>query len=106
MTEKNQYIKELSCCDLVVSTARHEFQGLAVLEAAACGAVPLVPDDLAYREIWPAECRYPRAEFKASLAGRIREVLVWRGLEYRSFCRPFDWQRLLPRWAALLGEFA
>ena len=106
MTEKNQYIKELSRCDLVVSTARHEFQGLAVLEAAACGAVPLVPDDLGYREIWPAECRYRRAEFKTSLAGRIREVLAWRGLEYRSFCRPFDWQRLLPRWAALLGEFA
>ena len=71
--------------DLVLSTALHEFQGLAVIEAVAAGCHPVVPDRLAYREIYPASCRYtsclddPDAEADAALEcllrgwGEIRE---------------------------------
>ena len=44
--------------DLVLSTAEHEFQGLAVLEAVAAGCLPVVPDRLAYREMYPESARY------------------------------------------------
>ncbi|MFT4823613.1 MAG: glycosyltransferase involved in cell wall biosynthesis [Halioglobus sp.] len=44
--------------DIVFSTALHEFQGLAVLEAVSAGCVPAVPDRLAYPEIYPGEFRY------------------------------------------------
>lgn len=45
--------------DIVLSTATHEFQGLAVLQAVRAGCVPVVPDRLAYRELYPAKYRYP-----------------------------------------------
>lgn len=44
--------------DVVLSTALHEFQGLAVLEAVALGCLPAVPDRLAYPEIYPSQFRY------------------------------------------------
>ncbi|QFU76503.1 DUF3524 domain-containing protein [Halioglobus maricola] len=48
--------------DIVLSTAQHEFQGLAVMEAAAAGCVPVVPNSLAYPEIYPAELCYGSIE--------------------------------------------
>ncbi|WP_096084608.1 tRNA-queuosine alpha-mannosyltransferase domain-containing protein [Agaribacterium haliotis] len=47
---RSDYLDLLRRCDVVVSTALHDFQGLAVLEAMACGCVPLVPKRLAYPE--------------------------------------------------------
>lgn len=44
--------------DIVISTALHEFQGLAVMQAVMAGCVPVVPDRLAYRETYPAALRY------------------------------------------------
>lgn len=44
--------------DFILSTALHDFQGLAVLEAVASGCIPVVPDRLAYQEIFPEKYRY------------------------------------------------
>ena len=46
------YDRELRQADAVVSTAAHEFFGLAVAEAAARGCVPVVPRALAYPGVW------------------------------------------------------
>lgn len=56
--QRSEYYKYLSQSAIVVSTANHEFQGLSVLEAVSAGAVPLVPDDLCYREQYADEYRY------------------------------------------------
>ena len=48
---REQYQALLRRADVVVSTARHEFFGIAVAEAVAAGALPVVPDDLAYPEL-------------------------------------------------------
>jgi glycosyltransferase involved in cell wall biosynthesis len=53
------YRRLLQQSHVALSTAMHEFQGLALLEATACGCVPLAPDRLAYPEFLPADCRYP-----------------------------------------------
>lgn len=55
----NRYREILRRSDVVVSTALHEFQGLAVLEAIASGCVAAVPDRLAYRDFVPERWRYP-----------------------------------------------
>ena len=44
--------------DVVVSTANHEFFGIAICEAIWAGAVPVVPDRLSYRDHVPESCRY------------------------------------------------
>jgi len=53
------YRRLLQESHVVLSTALHEFQGLAVLEAAASGCLPLVPDRLAYPEFMAEGYRYP-----------------------------------------------
>ncbi|MCF6300314.1 MAG: DUF3524 domain-containing protein [Proteobacteria bacterium] len=55
---RKHYIKILQTADLVISTALHEFQGIAVMEAVKCGCIPLVPDRLAYCEYYPAAYQY------------------------------------------------
>ncbi|WP_417226800.1 tRNA-queuosine alpha-mannosyltransferase domain-containing protein [Amphritea sp.] len=53
-----EYRLLLQQADIVLSTALHDYQGIAVLEGAAAGALPLVPNRLAYPELFPQECCY------------------------------------------------
>jgi glycosyltransferase involved in cell wall biosynthesis len=52
------YPELLARADVVVSTARHDFFGVAVAEAVAAGCLPLLPDRLAYPELVPASRPY------------------------------------------------
>jgi glycosyltransferase involved in cell wall biosynthesis len=69
VAERAAYVGWLGRAQLAVSTARHEFFGLSMLEACAAGACPLVPDGLAYPELFPADHRYRSIdELEARLA--------------------------------------
>lgn len=56
--DRNQYLRCLSEHQVVLSTANHEFQGLAVQEALLCGCRPLVPDAVVYPEYVPEGGRF------------------------------------------------
>ncbi|WP_461536188.1 tRNA-queuosine alpha-mannosyltransferase domain-containing protein [Spongorhabdus nitratireducens] len=77
IADDTEYRKILAAGDIVLSTAIHDFQGIAVLEAVAAGCQPLVPDRLAYRELFPHRFRYescpeqPEKEAQI-LAGRLQ----------------------------------
>lgn len=47
------YWSQLARCDWVLSTAKHEFFGIAVVEALLVGCLPWLPDRLSYQELLP-----------------------------------------------------
>jgi glycosyltransferase involved in cell wall biosynthesis len=99
LESRRDYHRLLASADVVLSTADHEFQGLAVLEGAAAGAVPLVPDALAYPEIWPAEWRYrDDADLVAKLLDRVRAPDRWRAVDARGAATGYGWTRLAVPW--------
>lgn len=78
---RQEYWDRLAGIDVVVSTADHEFFGIAIAEAVAAGAMPLVPERLAYPELLGrgehrelAACFYDGSS--EGLAERLREWMV------------------------------
>ncbi|CAF3767210.1 unnamed protein product [Rotaria socialis] len=68
---KSDYEKLLREGDVVVSTALHEFFGVAMLEACRAGCIPIVPDRLAYTELYPNEQH--RYRTKTQLFNKLKE---------------------------------
>ena len=60
----------LQSMDVVISTAEHEFFGIAVCEAVWAGAVPVLPRRLSYPELVTAESLYDSTEHAAALIAR------------------------------------
>jgi len=96
------YPSLLRSSDLVVSTARQEFFGVAVTEAVYAGAFPLLPKRLVYPERIPVEfheaCLYGDDELAERLAWALthestrREIV--RGI--RPVMAASDWSRVGP----------
>ena len=70
----DDYWTWLGRIDVVVSTADHEYFGIAICEAIWAGAVPVVPDRLSYPELVPDECRYDSVEAAAALIAEYSHV--------------------------------
>jgi glycosyltransferase involved in cell wall biosynthesis len=51
LQSREDFIAAITNVDVIVSTARHEFFGIAVAEIVAAGAYPLLPQRLAYPEL-------------------------------------------------------
>lgn len=60
--ERQAYLEQLARCDVVLSTARHDFFGISVLEACSLGCTPLCPDALVYPDYLEKEFLYPWEE--------------------------------------------
>jgi len=98
-----EYAKLLASADVAVSTAVNEFFGLAMVEACYAGATPLVPDRLAYPEIYGPEYRYASAdELVARLRGFVHDRP--RPLAARPLAEQFTFERLVPAYEACFSE--
>jgi len=89
-----EYHQLLGRGDIVVSTATHEFFGIAVAEAVRAGCVPVLPDDLAYRELYPREYLYKEGQCLAMLISRLREKKRLQQCEAVKLTAGFSWQVL------------
>jgi len=102
---REAYARLLASADVAVSTARNEFFGIAMLESCYAGATPLVPDRLAYPEIYPLEFRYRGID---QLVARMRSAITDPpppGAAREIACQ-FTFDALVPRYATTLHRVA
>jgi len=110
---REEYLHQLSTSDLVVSTARHEFFGIATVEALALGCSPLLPARLAYPELlsgWRAPgCGTGLYATGEALVERLvelaRDPSVVRGPSERERNRTAAARYDARRWAPLLDDW-
>ncbi|NDY43146.1 DUF3524 domain-containing protein, partial [Dissulfurirhabdus thermomarina] len=105
--DRASYAAWLRRGDVAVSTARHEFFGIAVLEAVRAGCRPLLPRRLAYPELFPGEFLYEEGTLEARLEALLREGCPGLGAERaRALTEPFSWAALGERYRAWILDGA
>ena len=110
VAEASRYGELLSRCDVVLSTAIHDFQGLAVLEAVAQGCTPLVPDRLCYPEWFGEEYRYAVSDdvqLEASACRAQLQNLLFKkeqGNLASVDVSTLSWQHLAPRYQQIFDD--
>ncbi len=100
---KQEYNKILSLASIVVSTAIHEFQGLSILEAVTAGAIPIVPNDLCYKEQYADIYRYSPDNPQA-LVEKLRHFLNPINRPTAPDVSFWSSQQLKQAWHQLLNE--
>ncbi|XP_026477616.1 glycosyltransferase-like domain-containing protein 1 [Ctenocephalides felis] len=104
---KEKYYEVLLNADIVVSTAKHEFFGVAMIEGTYCGCLPIAPNSLVYPEIYPKECLYNTSNQLYKLLTKfckypkILEETKIRVFETFSFSK-YDSNVLIPAFRRLL----
>ena len=73
---KGEYWRWLHKADWVLSTAKHEFFGIAVVEAMFAGCLPWLPDRLSYPELIPAIGRGLSPANPPSEPESVKEVIL------------------------------
>jgi glycosyltransferase involved in cell wall biosynthesis len=106
LESREAYAALLRSSDVAVSTAVHEFFGLAMAEASYAGCLPLVPDRLAYPEVYPDAFRYASS---GELVARLRALLAsdrTRPGAAREVGERYTFERLMPAYVSLFEDLA
>jgi glycosyltransferase involved in cell wall biosynthesis len=101
---RDEYIDLLLRSDVVLSTAQHEFFGIAMVEAMAAGCVPVLPESLSYPEIVPPEWHDVALHDRRGDGpeGHLRSVLTGLPVARRAVdglaaaMRRYDWSVVAP----------
>ena len=99
------YIGLLCRGDVVVSTAIHEFFGIAIMEAVRAGCLPLLPERLVYPEFFSQKYLYHENELSEKLAQAILYGSRLNPETAREMTKKFSWEILAPHYSQwLLGD--
>ena len=109
------YIENIECyqqllvnSDVVLSTASHDFQGLAILEAVQAGATPLLPNALVYPEYFDKQYLYEEGNSQAA-AKKLANCVVAKqrnNLPAVPNVESFQWRQLIDEYQALIVNTA
>ena len=115
--KRERYIYLLKNCEVVLSTALHDFQGLAIQEACTLGCTPLVPDALVYPEYIDSKFLYTfnkgineGSEDEANCAEILKQLEIWQTMLANNIALPritlddFSQKALRPKYAELLEK--
>ncbi len=109
--EEDVYRRLLWEATVTISTAAHEYFGIAILEAVYCHTLPLLPARLSYPELIPgafhADCLYHgRPDLKRRLEWALGDSAAARAVAGRlaPAVAEYDWSVIGPRYDAALAE--
>ena len=113
--KRERYISVLKQCEVVLSTALHDFQGLAIQEACTLGCTPVVPNALVYPEYIDNKFLYTftegvdeGSENEANCAEILKQLEIWQTMLANNIALPrvtldgFSHKALRPKYAELL----
>lgn len=97
LKSRGAYARLLHRADIAVSTALHEFFGIAAVEAMYCGCFPLWPNRLTYPELLPEEIQPDHLysdldDLAARLRHAITHIAETRQVDLRDIAARFDWR--------------
>jgi glycosyltransferase involved in cell wall biosynthesis len=100
---RDDYYRILKEGAVVVSTAYHEFFGIAILEAVRAGCIPVLPDRLSYPELFAEHYLYRPGELYTKLASTLRGESCLSDSEAYGITERFSWRSQIDRYNIWLG---
>lgn len=91
---RKRYAELLCQGDIIISTARHEFFGISVLEAVRAGLYPLLPESLSYPELYPKEYLYSAGSLVQRLEALLLSSACISADTSKALTERFSWQQL------------
>lgn len=110
VADRTDYARLLWESDIAVSTTRHEFFGIGMVEAMYCGCIPLAPARYNYPALVPADqhaaCLW---EDEPRFDGLLRALLQGPRPDsqpFRAAAARFAWREVIPAWDEAIDALA
>ena len=93
---RDKYIKLLHQSDILPVTSKHDFFGLSVMEAIHCNNIPILPNDLAYPDIYQLK-NFPEIfynDFNELLEKTTSMINHKKTQKYRKITKEYSWDKI------------
>ncbi len=109
--DRSEYASWLWRADILPVTSNQDFFGTSVVEALYCGCFPLLPERLAFPELFPPELRFAcfykdLDDLVQRLVTAVTQIDQIRKLNFRDVAERYDWRRIAPMYDACLADIA